>query len=439
MSKSSSSRASRKAPKKPGKPYPEFPLYAHPLGYWSKKIGGRLLHFGRWGRVVNKVVTPVEGQEAGWKEALRVYKARVDDAQADRIGPGPVVAEKTQAVDGLRVNDLCNEFLNAKRRKVEARELTQRMFDEYKLMAEMVVKQFGGARLVDDLAADDFAKLRDRMVNKGVAGEGWGPLRVLNGVTRVKSIFMFGFESGLMDRPARYGPEFAPPSRSVLRRHKAKAGPKMFERAELLAMIDGKEVKGKGDAAAVLVKPDPVLRAMILLGVNCGFGNDDVAGLTEAGMDLAGGWLDYARAKTGIQRRCPLWPETVAAIRAALAVRPKPAGLEDCGLVFLTYRGTRFVRIGEKSRSDYVSQGFNRLLTALGIEKPGCGFYTLRHVFRTVADGARDIPAVRTIMGHVDSGIDATYRERMEDSRLRAVADHVRAWLWPGREKVEAK
>jgi len=33
--------------------------------------------------------------------------------------------------------------------------------------------------------------------------------------------------------------------------------------------------------------------------------------------------------------------------------------------------------------------------------------------------------------GRARRGIDATYRERIEDARLRAVADHVRAWLWP--------
>lgn len=114
-------------------------------------------------------------------------------------------------------------------------------------------------------------------------------------------------------------------------------------------------------------------------------------------------------------------------------MRPKPANLEDCGLVLLTYRGTRWVRVSaeKNNRSDYVSHGFNRLMKSLGLAKAGFGFYTLRHVFRTVADGARDIPAVRAIMGHVDAGIDAVYRERIDDARLRAVVDHVRAWLWP--------
>jgi integrase len=124
----------------------------------------------------------------------------------------------------------------------------------------------------------------------------------------------------------------------------------------------------------------------------------------------------------------------VEAIRAAIEKRPKPANFEAVELVFLTYRGTAWVRLGEKSRTDYVSVHFNALAKRLKLNRDGLSFYSLRHVFRTIADAARDIPAVRSIMGHVDASIDATYRESIDDARLKAVADHVRAWLWP---KVE--
>jgi hypothetical protein len=52
-------------------------------------------------------------------------------------------------------------------------------------------------------------------------------------------------------------------------------------------------------------------------------------------------------------------------------------------------------------------------------------------VFRSVADAARDAPAVDLVMGHNDPSMAAHYRERIEDERLKAVTDHVRAWLFP--------
>jgi len=35
--------------KKPDKPRPDFPLFAHHNGQWSKKICGRFCYFGVWG------------------------------------------------------------------------------------------------------------------------------------------------------------------------------------------------------------------------------------------------------------------------------------------------------------------------------------------------------------------------------------------------------
>src|SRR5262249_1718296 len=133
-------------------------------------------------------------------------------------------------------------------------------------------------------------------------------------------------------------------------------------------------------------------------------------------------------------RRCPLWPETVAAIRDALPKRPAPKDKADSDLVFLMPSGRRWVRVTEKSRTDNVSVHFANLMQTLGTQRHRIGFYTLppalRPVFRTLADAARDPLAIDLIMGHTDPSMGGHYRERVEDSRLRAVADHVHAWLF---------
>jgi hypothetical protein len=41
-------------------------------------------------------------------------------------------------------------------------------------------------------------------------------------------------------------------------------------------------------------------------------------------LNLDGGWINFPRPKTGVARRAKLWPETVEALKAAIAVRPAP-------------------------------------------------------------------------------------------------------------------
>jgi integrase len=82
-----------------------------------------------------------------------------------------------------------------------------------------------------------------------------------------------------------------------------------------------------------------------------------------------------------------------------------------------------------------VSKETAKLLKRLGINSHR-NFYCLRHTFRTIADAAKDQPAADFIMGHAPESDDmaAVYREVIEDDRLQAVTDHIRAWLWPNRK-----
>jgi integrase len=141
---------------------------------------------------------------------------------------------------------------------------------------------------------------------------------------------------------------------------------------------------------------------------------------------LEGGWVNYPRPKTGIPRRCPLWPETVAALTEWLADRRAPADPCDADMVFLTQRGNSW---HTDSPANPLSAEVRKLLDALGINGHR-NFYALRHTFQTIGDECGDFLAVRSIMGHADGDIAAHYRERISDERLRRVAGHVRAWLF---------
>lgn len=371
---------------KPKKPRPDFPLFPHARGYWAKKVRGALVYFG-------KIVDDPKGVNA-----LEHWLNQRDDLLAGRT-------PRTDA-NGLVLRELADRFLIAKEQKLNAGEIVRSTWQDYHETSKNLLAQFGPMRLVDDLAADDFEGLRAALAKR------LGPVALGNEINRIKILFRYGYEAGLLDRPVRYGPEFRRPSKKVLRRVRHARGLRMFSAAEIRAM---------------LAKADTQINAMILLGINCGLGNNDVGLLPRSALDLRGGWLNYPRPKTGIARRCALWPETVKALRAVAKIRPKPKSADDAGLVFITKYGSCW---SKETSDNPVSKEVAKLLTSLKIDRKGLNFYALRHTFATIGGESRDQVAVNAIMGHADPTMAGEYRETISDERLKAVSDLVRTWLY---------
>ena len=59
-----------------------------------------------------------------------------------------------------------------------------------------------------------------------------------NEVRRVRTVFRYAEQNQLIALPVRFGSEFKQPARKVLRLERAKKGPRMFEAAELRAILD---------------------------------------------------------------------------------------------------------------------------------------------------------------------------------------------------------
>ena len=247
---------------RPGKPYRNFPPFPHAAGVWAKKIRGRLHYFGPW---------------SDSAAALVKYLDQRDDLQAGRT-------HRIQD-DGLTIRDLCNRFLTAKQHLVDTDELARRTFRDYHQSCEHIIKAFGQTRLVVDLATDDFEKLRSSLAVTR------GPVALGDQIRHVRMVFKYAYDAGHIDRPIRFGPTFKIPSKKVLRRTRQANGLRMFEAPELRSLLKTSE--------------NP-LRAMILLGINCGFGQSDISGLPVSAFDLKNGFIDYPRPKTAVERRCPL-------------------------------------------------------------------------------------------------------------------------------------
>jgi integrase len=170
--------------------------------------------------------------------------------------------------------------------------------------------------------------------------------------------------------------------------------------------------------------------------------------LPRSALDLKHGWVDFPRPKTAVERRCPLWPETIVAIQEALASRRSPGDEAFEHLVFITKYGQPWAK--ETSDSP-VTKEFRKLIDSVDSEaaeetrkrrvksppkiyRRGIGFYALRHTFETVAGETKDQVAVNHIMGHADNSMAGVYREKISDERLQEVVNYVRRWLYPSKK-----
>ncbi|MBT6155804.1 MAG: site-specific integrase [Planctomycetaceae bacterium] len=372
--------------KKPPKPYKDFPLFPHASGQWAKKIRGRLFYFGIW---------------ADHESALKKYLANRDYLQA-----GVDLPDDT---DQTCLANLCNRFLAAKQNRVDSGELRLATWQDYKRTCGLIIDALGRNRVVDTIGPADFTRLR------GVITSRFGPVRTSREITQVRMLFKWGHQQELTSMP-RYGSEFVKPSRDVLRRHRQSSPPKMFEAAEIRAMLETARIHTK---------------AWILLGINCAFIQRDVSDLTIRAVDLHKAVIDFPRGKTAIERRAPLWPETVDALKESLANPWTPRQPEEVDHFFVTRQGNELVRDHRsETRSDAVHDALERVQKKLEIKRVKRSFGALRHTFRTIADETCDFPAILRIMGHSDHSISDHYRERISDDRLNRVVGHVREWLF---------
>ncbi len=417
---SSQSTDTGKGSSKPAKPYKGFPLFAHDTGRWAKKIRGKLHYFGRWGTKRSGNIVPVDDVEASAREAVDLFNAQRDDLFAGRT-PRPLDDQS------YTMRDLCNEFLTSKLDKLNNEEISQHTFSGYQRTCARLIDRFGRSRRVNDLGPDDFAAFRKSLAN------GLAVVTLKNEINRCRIVFKYAFDQQKIDKPVPYGQSFDKPSSRVLRKARNASGPNLFQRDEVLRIID---------------EADPLMSAMVLLAINGGLGNTDVAELPKTAIDFSTGWLEYPRPKTEVHRRIPLWPKTLNALRSAIDIRPAPSLAQDDDLCFITNQGNRWVRTTRSKANpdkyvtvNTVAGRFGRLLKKLKINgRKRLGFYTLRHTFETIAGESRDQVAVDAIMGHIDNSMAAVYREGVRDERLKAVTETVYRWLFgPADEPSEGE
>lgn len=355
------------------KPSPDFPLTPHSQGYYVKRIQGKMHYFGdRWGDPY---------------AALRDYEFKRPYLEAGLEPPKQC---------GMTLREGLERFLQAKEQLVAAGELTSRSFDDYRTQCKSILRVIDGSRGIATLLPTDFSRLRESFRGN--------PTTINNYV--VRSRVAFNWIASTQGITFNYGQQFKKPSLKTLRKHRNQQPKKLFTPAEITMLVE---------AAA------PQMKAMILLGVNCGFGNTDCGTINIDSLELDGGWHNHARPKTGVERRAHLWPETVAAIEEVVGTR-------TTGLAFRTKYGNPW---STDCKSSPISAEFRKTAKALGVKRT---FYDLRRTFQTIGDNSLDPVAVKSIMGHVDGSMSGVYRQAVPDLRLKAVSDVVHDWLYKSKD-----
>jgi integrase len=317
----------------------------------------------------------------------------------------------------LTVKDLCDRFIVRK----EAAGIDPRTIEEYLSAVESLGLTVGESKLVRELLPKDFSAHRAALAAR------FGPDRLAKYIIMIRGMFKWASLPPIRLPVPEYGDEFKVPSKATFRRAR-----KASREAHGIKLFTAEEIK------KLLAAASPHMQAMILLALNGGYGNTDVASLPLSVLDLETGWIDYARGKTGVDRRVSLWPRTIRALRIVIANRPDEILAEWKDMVFVTrhfkrpYITDKRSKNGKLLHKDQISVQFRALCIAAGVRSYGRNFYSLRRTFRNIADECADQRAAALIMGHDVGDTGGIYVHRISDHRLTSIVRFVERSLFSG-------
>lgn len=408
----------------PAKPYPNFPLFPSKNGQWRKdvRINGKVkpFYFGPWG-------DDPRGERAVKEWLIREpgIRAGVDHLRVDSTPTALTLAE------------MLRRFLTAKQTDYQNNAIAGETFRDYTRECNYLGAWAGADATCKAFTPDYFAAYRRHMET----ARKLGPDRLATNIHMVRAAFNYAAGQGWIPAPT-YGVGFSPPATDE--DSKAAAKLRKGELVEELPIWTGPQVEW------LLAVAGPVMRAAILLGLNCGMGPSDIAKLRWG--NFKGKRLSMRRGKTGVRREGYLWKRTRDALAALRSLPHQRAAIEkdgDNAIVFLNKSGVPIV-----SRKDYrdaanpdkiksvkVSASFSATFGKLVKRAKVAGiipktakltFYHFRHTFYTHAENKADLNALHRATGHVLAGQGKRYKRRpFPLARLKRLAVAVKRAVWP--------
>ena len=385
----------------------DCPLFLHHgSGQWSKKIKGKSYYFG-----------------VDLQAALEKYATEKDYLIAGIKPPA-------RNQEGNAIEELANLFHSHYTSLVGVGKVSQRHVDGLETTVKRLIAVVGKGTRLENLTPLDFAKIKLELYKPAErkALQRGGRVRVIkqrsvvtvDGDVRRMLVFLNWCKDNKLVKSIDIG-DFKPSTRAEIRKQR-----KGIKRRDLSA----ETIIQVLETATIQFKP------LVLLGINAGIGNLDIAEMKVSELpDLTTKevWMELPRGKTGADRRFLLWPETVAAIRDYQTVRYRPNSKLDSDVLFITSHGNKWVRTEDRKHFDAISLAFGKIRKGLKLTRGT--FYDLRRTFATVGMETKDVQAVKHIMGHIEGRTDVLaeiYVQNIGDDRIRAVCNRVRTWLFGG-------
>jgi integrase len=351
----------------------KFPLTLHTTGQYCKKIKGRMYYFG-----------------SDKKQALEKY---LD--QATYLHGGKNLIQKASN-GNMTLKQLCDFYLQYQQSKVKAGELTAKHHNDQISSLEKFMSFLGQDRRIKNISTLDLQRYK-----RNLKGHYGSVCRLNLHISIMKAMFHWARKNDILENI---------PNIDAISRGKIVYQEKFTFSSEHINRL--------------ISAGDKKVRAMIWLGLNCGFGCTDCAQLKWKDLDFENNRVRLARKKTGIPRNLPLWPETIQALKRV------PRSGE---LVFYTSKGQAWIRTLIKVQDDgqikyadvnSITPKFSKLLKKANIHSPkGTGFYTLRRTAATIAARSGDPFAVQRLLGHADLKMATRYVQDVSKQTDRVIAN----------------
>ncbi len=335
----------------------KFPLTLHKTGQYCKKIKGKIYYFGK-----------------DKKLALERYQEHAS-----------LLYRNHHSITGknleMTLKALSQMYLQHQSAKVQTGELTARHYSDQVNCLHKFVNSIGQFVKIKDITTLDLHHYKRQIMQQ------YSAERVNLNISVMKAMFHWAKKNDIL---------IEIPNIDAVSRNKVEHQQRFVFSSEQIQQL--------------LQLADNQMKAMIWLGLNCGFGCTDCAQLRWGHVDFTRGRVVLARGKTGIMRDLPLWSETVKAL--------EQLSYQEGELIFKTKHGKpmiteRYVDCGatkKYSSTNMVTTRFSRLLKNSGLQVPkGTGFYALRRTAATMAARSGDPFAVQRLLGHANLKMATRY------------------------------